>query len=192
MIDDFRKTKIYRNPDVRVLVNHMRAEGAGYRKIADEINSRFGEKFTNHQSIKNYFTAVNKNVLETDEETLRVAKAELLDIPKQVKEINERMREILNSPAFIDYVCPHCGEKAVIEIKTKNVDVQAAAEIRKQCELVTNLYGQIPAEQASENELDSANQIHELLEKLKSQGYKIIPPEKGKGEEGNAKLGGNN
>jgi len=191
MIEDFRKTKIYRNPDVRALVNHMRKEGAGYRKIADEINVRFGEKFTNHQSIKNYFTAVNKGVLETDEETLNVARDQILDIPSQIKEANDRMREIINTPAFISYVCPECGLKAQIESKSKNVDVQAAAELRKQWEICTNLYGQIPKEQQSENELDSANQKHELLEKLKSMGYKIIPPEI-KGEEGNAELGGNN
>lgn len=97
-----RKTKIEKlGKHAEVLVHQERAQGKGYRKIAEAIEDTFGEQVS-HQTVKNYLEKHGNERLaklgaKNAEELKKKEVERILDIGDQLKKINDKLNTALES-----------------------------------------------------------------------------------------------
>lgn len=154
------------------LVNRLRAEGKGYRAIANEVEEVF-DVSVSHTAVQNYL----KEEVDTRAQRLGVEemrklekrKAEkVLEVESQIQEINEKLQKAINS---------------LDETNRADIDqlVSLAKEVRNQLRFQKKYLEQIsqPDTEIDLSKTEVAIKISNKLSELEKNGIiKILKPEK--------------
>lgn len=171
-----KKTKIEKmGKHAEVLVHQERAQGKGYRKIAEEIENTFGEQVS-HQTIKNYLDKHGnerlaklgaKNAQELEKREIE----KILDVGSQLEKINKKLNRALES---IDET----------EKQDMGFLVNLSKEIRQQLKFHKEFVEEVVNPDKVENNVEvnktqQVLQINNKLEELEDKGIiEIKKPEK--------------
>lgn len=162
-----RKNKIKKiGPQAEQMVAQERADGQGYRAIADKISEHFN-KDVSHESVRNYLQKhSNDRRMKMAEENLAYIKEqemkEILDVGDQLQKLNEKLQNAMDN---IDED----------EVQNAGVLVQLSREIRKQLKFHKEFVEEVVNPTTVEGDVNvtqnySAMEINNYLFELEEKG----------------------